>query len=177
MTALQRIVKEAKRMRKLHPNKYAKWTDYVKAASKAIKKPGKKVADVNVTYRSAKKDADYIVERRQNGTFKGMMRVAGTKAKPKPATHTDKGSHNVKIKVVSGAQTDAQKDAIYMILKNRARIAKFEQIYIMWKEDRKKALANKQNEYAKYCGQQAKFALEYIRELKLYNTKMKKLIK
>lgn len=102
MTALQRIVKEAKRMRKVHPNKYAKWTDYVKAASKAIKKPGKKVADVNVTYRSAKKDADYIVERRQNGTFKGMMRVAGTKAKPKPATHTDKGSHNVKIKVVSG---------------------------------------------------------------------------
>lgn len=79
MTALQQIVKEAKRMRKLHPNKYAKWTDYVKAASKAIKKPGKK--------------------------------VAGTKAKPKPkpATHTDKGSHNVKIKVVSGAKTDVNK--------------------------------------------------------------------
>jgi hypothetical protein len=104
MTTLQKIVKEAKRLKKLHPNKFPKWTDYVKAASKTIKKTGsKKVADVNVTYRSAK-DADYIVERKRDGRFKGVVRVAGTKAKPKtkPATHTDKGSHNVKIKVVSG---------------------------------------------------------------------------
>lgn len=81
MTVLQQIVKEAKRMRKLHPNKYAKWTDYVKAASKAIKKPGKKVAGTKA------------------------------KPKPKPATrakneHKDIKSHNVNIRVVSGIDSN-----------------------------------------------------------------------
>lgn len=84
MTALQQIVKEAKRMRKLHPNKYAKWTDYVKAASKAIKKRVKKVSGPKAKAKPK------------------------TKAKPKPATHTDKGSHNVKIKVVSGLSKSSQ---------------------------------------------------------------------
>lgn len=36
MTTLQKIVKKAKEIRKQHPKKYAKWTDYIKAASKQI---------------------------------------------------------------------------------------------------------------------------------------------
>lgn len=36
MTKLQQIVNKAKQMRKAHPKKYAKWTDYVKAASKSL---------------------------------------------------------------------------------------------------------------------------------------------
>ena len=43
MTTLQKIVKAAKAMKKAHPKKYAKWTDYVKAASRQIK-PVKKSA-------------------------------------------------------------------------------------------------------------------------------------
>lgn len=36
MTKLEKIVKEAQKIRKAHPKKYAKWTDYIKAASKSI---------------------------------------------------------------------------------------------------------------------------------------------
>ena len=36
MTKLQQIVKKAKEIKKQHPKKYAKWTDYIKAASKQI---------------------------------------------------------------------------------------------------------------------------------------------
>lgn len=36
MTKLEKIIKEAQKMRKAHPKKYAKWTDYIKAASKSI---------------------------------------------------------------------------------------------------------------------------------------------
>ena len=36
MTKLEKIVKEAQKLRKAHPKKYAKWTDYIKAASKSI---------------------------------------------------------------------------------------------------------------------------------------------
>jgi hypothetical protein len=120
MTTLQKIVTAAKKLKKQYPNKYPKWTDYIKAASKDIKKPGKKIADVNVTYRS-KKEADYLVERKKNGRFKGTVRLAGVKKKPeakkKPATvtkHTDKGSHNTNIKVVSGVM-DASKFHLNMV--------------------------------------------------------------
>jgi len=36
MTKLEKIVKEAQKLRKAHPKKYAKWTDYIKAASKSM---------------------------------------------------------------------------------------------------------------------------------------------
>ena len=36
MTKLQKIVALAKKIRTAHPKKYAKWTDYIKAASKQI---------------------------------------------------------------------------------------------------------------------------------------------
>jgi hypothetical protein len=113
MTTLQKIVTAAKKLRKQYPNRYPKWTDYIKAASKEIKKPGKKIADVNVTYRS-KKEADYLVERKKDGRFKGTVRLAGVKKKPvakkKPAAvkkHTDTKSHNIKISIggMDAAQT------------------------------------------------------------------------
>ena len=127
MTTLQKIVTAAKKLKKQYPNKYPKWTDYIKAASKDIKKPGKKIADVNVTYRS-KKEADYLVERKKNGRFKGTVRLAGVKKKPTakkkiaPVTkHTDKGSHNTTIRVVSGVNNFAinQLKQIDAEIKNR----------------------------------------------------------
>jgi hypothetical protein len=36
MTKLQQIVKKAQQLRKQYPNKYTKWTDYIKAASKQV---------------------------------------------------------------------------------------------------------------------------------------------
>lgn len=36
MTKLQQIVKKAQQLRKQYPNKYSKWTDYIKAASKQV---------------------------------------------------------------------------------------------------------------------------------------------
>lgn len=56
MTHLQKIVAEAKKIRKAHPKKYAKWTDYIKAASKKIK-PVKKIGAVKrKTTKSQHKD-------------------------------------------------------------------------------------------------------------------------
>jgi hypothetical protein len=78
MTTLQKIVAAAKKLKKQYPNKYSKWTDYIKAAAKTVKP---------VAIKSVKK-----------------VGAVKTKKKAAPAAtkHTDKGSHNVKIKVVSG---------------------------------------------------------------------------
>jgi hypothetical protein len=78
--ALMDIIKRAKAMRIAYPKKYAKWTDYVKAASK----PGvlKSVGKITVKKAPVKK----------------------TVAK-KPTTkslHKDINSHNVRINIVSG---------------------------------------------------------------------------
>jgi hypothetical protein len=76
MTTLQKIIKEAKTLRAKSPNKYNKWTDYVKEASKkyASKSPAikKKIAKKKI------------------GIVKPIK------------THKDTKSHNVNIRVVSG---------------------------------------------------------------------------
>lgn len=36
MTKLEKIVKEAQKLRKAYPKKYAKWADYIKSASKSM---------------------------------------------------------------------------------------------------------------------------------------------
>ena len=37
MTTLEKIVKKAQALKKSYPNKFAKWTDYVKEASKEFR--------------------------------------------------------------------------------------------------------------------------------------------
>jgi hypothetical protein len=63
---LKKIIAEAKRVRKAHPKKFAKWTDYVKYASTKIK-PAKKVAAKKVS-----------------GWKKGTTRMIEVKEKPFP---------------------------------------------------------------------------------------------
>ena len=47
MSALTKIIARAKQIRKAHPKKFAKWTDYVKEAARTIKaKPTRKVGAV-----------------------------------------------------------------------------------------------------------------------------------
>jgi hypothetical protein len=78
MTTLQKIITAAKKLKKQHPNKYSKWTDYVKAASKTVKTGTKKVGAVKKKTAAKKKPA------------------------VKTSTHKDTKSHNVNIRVVSG---------------------------------------------------------------------------
>lgn len=112
MTTLQKIVTEAKKIRKAHPKKYAKWTDYVKEASKKYKAAPvkKKVGNYKLNRtefdetripikprkKTEKKKKVYAVTRAHGGQFKKITRVG--------ATHSDKGSHNTTIRVVSGTR-------------------------------------------------------------------------
>ena len=82
------IIKKAQALRKASPKKFAKWTDYVKAASATIK-PKKKATVSGVKKKAVKKAAP---------------KKAVKKLTPKKATsiHKDSKSHNVRINVVSG---------------------------------------------------------------------------
>jgi hypothetical protein len=97
MTTLQKIVKKAKEIRKAHPKKYAKWTDYVKAASKQIK-PVKKAAP-----------------EKKIGAVK---RVA-----TKKCDHKDTNSHNVNVRVVSGIKPSKETIENWSLIKRFADIA------------------------------------------------------
>lgn len=92
MTTLQLIIKKAKALRKAAPKKYAKWTDYVKAASATIK-PKKKATVGAVKKKAVKKAAP-----------KKAVKKVVKKAATKKATsiHKDSKSHNVNIRVMSG---------------------------------------------------------------------------
>lgn len=93
MTKLEKIIKEAQKMRKAHPKKYAKWTDYIKEASKSI-----------AGYVGTKKTATTT-------TVNYTRKVTAKKTKPATQaklfgnkTHKDTKSHNVNIRVVSGVK-------------------------------------------------------------------------
>lgn len=112
MTKLEKIVKEAQKMRKAHPKKYAKWTDYIKAASKSI-----------AGYVGTKKTATTT-------TVNYTRKVAVKKTKPSTQaklfgnkTHKDTKSHNVNIRVVSGAKHDNVDVIIKKIANNKIKLA------------------------------------------------------
>lgn len=138
MTALQWIVKEAKSIKKAYPNRYAKWTDYVKQASaiyatkhkgkspvgkkKAVKKTAKKkvVKKVGVIKKKVvkkeapKKAAKKVIKKHTHyGKIKShMRRVNGVTTKSK--THTDKNkiTANIQIGAISKHQMTALHDAL-----------------------------------------------------------------
>jgi F0F1-type ATP synthase membrane subunit b/b' len=81
MSTLTKIVSLAKKLKKQAPNKFAKWTDYIKEASAKIKPVVKK----------AKKVAKKVTKK-----------VKKTYKKHLGETHTDTNSHNVKLSIYSG---------------------------------------------------------------------------
>ena len=88
MTTLQLIIKKAKALKAAAPKKYAKWTDYVKAASATIK---------------TKKKATVSGVKKKAATKKIVKKAAPKKAAKKATSiHKDSKSHNVRINVVSG---------------------------------------------------------------------------
>jgi len=98
MTALQWIVKEAKKIKKEYPKRFAKWTEYVAQASAIYAKKhkgkspvGKKKAKVGaVKKKSAKKVAKKVAHKKT------------AKKSPARSLHKDTKSHNVNIRVMSG---------------------------------------------------------------------------
>lgn len=138
MTALQTIIKEAKSLRKSFPNRFAKWTDYVKQASaiyaskhkdkspvgkkKAVKKTAKKklikkvgVVKKKIVKKAAlKKPAKKVIKKHTHyGKIKShMRRVNGVTTKSK--THTDKNkiTANIQIGTISKHQMTALHDAL-----------------------------------------------------------------
>ena len=123
MTALQWIVKEAKSIKKSYPNRFEKWTDYVKQASaiyaskhkgkspvgkkKAVKKTAKKklVKKVGVVKKrvlkkaAPKKNVKKVLKKNTHyGKVKShMRRVNGVTTKSK--THTDKNKITANIQI------------------------------------------------------------------------------
>ena len=112
MKALEWITKEAKKLRKDYPKRFATWKEYVAQASAiyASKHKGKspvgkkKIGAIKIVEKgkskNAKPKAIYEYSRSKKGTFKGLKKIGATK----PSTHKDTKSHNVNIRVVSGIQ-------------------------------------------------------------------------
>jgi ribosomal protein L34E len=102
MTTLQKIVKEAKALRKKYPKKYAKWTDYVKAASKKISGLDKVTKTGNkTTVHYTKKAPATKKKAAPKKTVQSSLFGVKKKAAPR-SSHKDTKSHNVNIRVVSG---------------------------------------------------------------------------
>ena len=85
MTALQWIVKEAKKLKKEYPKRFASWKEYVAQASAIYAKKHKGKTPVG---------------KKKVGAVK--KKTAATRKKAATSTHKDTKSHNVRISVVSG---------------------------------------------------------------------------
>jgi len=96
-STLKKITSEAKRIKKLHPNKHSKWTDYVKEASKKIKpvKSAKKISG----YKKGKTNFVEVGEKKKPG--KNVRVIRRSKA-GKKGTFRDFVS-------IDGIQSDMQK--------------------------------------------------------------------
>jgi hypothetical protein len=103
MTKLEQIVKRAKQIRLAQPNKFAKWTDYVKFASKdlADKVVGKKktVGKANLLpFPKEKKQtgkSNIAIDRRKQAMAPGKRKASPAAKKPyyyeSRANRSDKG--------------------------------------------------------------------------------------
>lgn len=107
MTKLEKIVKAAKALRKKYPNKYSKWTDYIKAASKQVsgfegvsRKGDKTTVHYSKKGPATKKKA--APKKATQSTLFGVKKAAPKKKAPAGSSHKDTKSHNVNIRVVSG---------------------------------------------------------------------------
>lgn len=144
-STLTKIVAKAKQLKKQAPNKFAKWTDYVKEASKQIKpiiKKAKKTAKKVIGYKKdrlaiLKTTTPIIKAYRKDNKYsrKEAIKNALIDASFVSGTHTDKNSHNVKLSIYSGLN-----DNNLMSLKERI---KDDEIYYMFIDDLKFQLKNK----------------------------------
>jgi len=111
MTALKWIVKEAKKIKKEYPKRFAKWTDYVAQASAIYAKKHKSHSPVG------KKKAK-VGAVKKKAAAKKVAHKKPHKKSPGRSLHKDTKSHNVNIRVMSGI-----KDSIREIESMHNRIA------------------------------------------------------
>jgi hypothetical protein len=98
MTQLQKIVAKAKTLRKSYPN--TKWTDLIKKASKLVTPASKSVA-------GTKKKAV-----KKHAPVKPLTKKKkAVKKSPARSLHKDTKSHNVNIRVMSGAKRSKTRSA------------------------------------------------------------------
>lgn len=96
MTALKWIVKEAKKIKKDHPKRFSKWTDYVAQASAIYAKKHKGKSPIG------KKKAKVGAIKKKTVKKSVVKNKAAIKKTATKNYHKDTKSHNVKISVVSG---------------------------------------------------------------------------
>jgi hypothetical protein len=176
MTTLQKIVKEAKALRKKYPKKYAKWTDYVKAASKKISGLDKVTKTGNKTTVHYTKKAP--ATKKKAAPKKAVQSsLFGVKKKAAPrSTHKDTKSHNVNIRVVSGVNDIANK-ALQKIKQNNDSIASLKQSIARNKETVKNKMAANTPFWKTWYTKHNKAMSDYIKTLQKENTQLKKHIK
>jgi hypothetical protein len=196
MTALQWITTEAKKIKKAYPNKYGKWTDYVKHASALYqKKEGKKkpaakkkksVGDYKINKgefvesrqpikprkKRLKAKKVFSVSRTKTGLFKkkGIKRIGAT------STHKDTKSHNVNIRVVSGI-AGVTNQSLKKIKENNEKIESLQKSILRNKETYKNTAGAKTTFWKNWYNQQNKAMSDFIKTLKKENTQLKKHIK
>lgn len=185
MTALQWILKEAKKLKKEYPKRFTKWTDYVAQASAIYSSKHKGKSPVGKK-KAAKKKVSGVKDSKEikktlakkglkmphgYATIKRKRKIGAVKKKAatKTSYHKDTASHNVKISVMSGLNQN--------IIKRLEHITK----EIEQREDviasvlhRKKDLIAKNGKswYTKWL----KLAKGHIAELKKHKTELKKFI-
>jgi hypothetical protein len=145
MTALQLIIKKAKALRAASPKKFAKWTDYVKAASATIKQ--KKKATVGAVKNKAVKKAA-----KKKVIKKTPVKKIVKKTAPKKTTsiHKDTKSHNVRINVVSGTKklkyrnSESEKINTLKKIQNSIEFIKlYDENINFWKKEKPKDILSK----------------------------------
>lgn len=97
MTALQWILKEAKKLRKEYPKRFKTWREYVAQASAIYASKHKGKSPVG-----KKKAAKKKVARKKVARKKLAHKKVGAVSKKATTMHKDTKSHNVNIRVMSG---------------------------------------------------------------------------
>lgn len=152
MKTIEKIINIAKKLKKEAPNKFAKWTDYVKEASKQIKtkskpiiKKTKKVAkkvtkkiigSVNKTYLISYIDVDGYEQKRKVSSEElklitpiinyTILKEYTKKSNKKKIgeSHKDTNSHNVKLSIYSGTGLTNKEKSLGYIKPTRSSILK-----------------------------------------------------
>lgn len=153
MTALQWIVKEAKKIKKEYPKRFAKWTDYVAQASAIYAKKhkghspvGKKKAKVGAVKKKA--------------AVKNVAHKKPHKKSPARSLHKDTKSHNVKISVMSGVK----KENLEQIRFINQHIEKWRKMMYLLEDELFHAKTNREKMLVKRDIREAKYNLKTLEE-------------
>lgn len=192
MTTIEKIVAEAKKLKKQFPKRFTKWTDYVKQASaiyrsKSNPKTKKKVGYLPERYkaekeitkiaRNLKKSTLFPYTHKENLVRAGKeyyknIKVSGVKKpnkKTATSTHKDTKSHNVNIRVVSGTS----EFSLLQIKRNNESLERLNKV-VLDNKNKMKSFQYKTPFWQSYFKKKNKEITDYMKTLKKQNTQLKK---